>query len=206
MKRLKGILLTSIAIVLVYVPTTVATAGAVSSNTSVVIKAGTGKTNPEIPILPATGQLGPLSIDAVSTFNFASIEMGKKGIAQVPQGEVLGIQVTDTRGLGTGWNVMVKISEFQNLKKDRILKADVSIPAGKVASQKSDILNAPTATSVVLNEFDSSIFSAPKGKGMGTYTNSFEGNGEPVTITVPSDALLDSYSANLSWTLQDAPS
>lgn len=56
MKRSKGILIILIAIVLVYVPTTVATAGAVSSNTSVVIKAGSGKTNPEIPILPATGQ------------------------------------------------------------------------------------------------------------------------------------------------------
>lgn len=206
MKPSKGILLALIAVVLLYVPTTVATAGVVSSNTSVVIKAGSGKTNPEIPISPATEQLGPLSIDAVSTLNFASIEMGKKGIAQVSQGEVLGIQVTDTRGLGTGWNVMVKISEFQNLKKDRVLKANVSIPTGKVASQKSGIVNAPTATSVVLNEFDSPIFSAAKEKGMGTYTNSFEGNGEQVTIETPSGALTDSYSANLIWTLQDAPS
>lgn len=202
----KGILLALIAVVLLYVPTTVATEGVVSSNTSVVIKAGSGKTNPEIPISPATEQLGPLSIDAVSTLNFASIEMGKKGIAQVSQGEVLGIQVTDTRGLGMGWNVMVKISEFQNLKKDHILKADVSIPAGKVASQKSEILNAPTAASVVLNEFSNSIFSAPKGKGMGTYTNSFEGNGEKIMIDIPLGSLVDSYSADLMWTLQDAPS
>ncbi|MDZ5759270.1 WxL domain-containing protein [Carnobacterium maltaromaticum] len=206
MEPSKGILLIVLSVLLLHVPTTFAAVGVISSNTNVVIIAGTGKTNPEIPIVPATGQLGPLSIDAVSTINFASIEIGKKGTAQVPQGEVLGIQVTDTRGLGAGWNVMVKISEFQNLKKDRMLKADISIPAGKVESQKSGIMDAPTANSVILNEFDSPIFSAPKGKGMGTFTSSFEGDGKQVIITVPPGALTDSYSANLSWTLQDAPS
>lgn len=173
------------------------------SDTTLLVGPGVEKTNPEFPIGVPTGQLGPLSIDAVSVFDFGKIKIGEPGMAMIPEGELLGIQVTDSRGEGTGWSVTAKISEFENSEKTKNIKATVSIPTGKVVTKTANLNNAPISVSADLNNDSMIIFSASKGKGMGSFTNLFEGN--DTKIKVPGGVLVDSYSATITWTLQDTP-
>lgn len=168
-----------------------------------------GPVDPIVPIKPPTNQKGNLTIDAVSNFDF-----GKKKIDKVTstydaiaaEGEVLGAQVTDVRGTGAGWNLTAKISAFENAGKTRVLKgAEVTIPTGKVSTNSVDDTKPAVAAGLTLNENPATIFSAATENGMGTWANEFEGLGEKVQLKVPTGNYADTYTAEITWSLADAP-
>lgn len=177
-----------------------------ASTTNVEIIAGDDGNEIIDPIEPPTNQKGPLVIDAVSSFDFGQIKLGTlTKEAVVPEGKKLGVQVTDKRGTGAGWDLSASITEFQNADKTKTLKASVKIPAGKVNTSASDNSKAAVAKELTLNNTASTIFSATKDNGMGSWSDLFEENGEKVVLTVPSDAYVSAYTATINWSLQDAP-
>jgi len=202
MKVLKLCVVVILAFPLINIPNVLASELEGVSKTILSIEPGTGTTDPEQPIGPPTGQSGPLSIDAVSIFNFGSVETGGKGLAKVNSEEKLGIQVTDSRGTGAGWSVIVSISDFKEREGDKILRANVTIPEGNILSNFGDMSRAPTAAqALTLNKSPQVVFSADMDKGMGTFTNEFA----YVEIDTPQDALVGDYEATLTWTIQDVP-
>lgn len=171
-----------------------------------------GPVDPIVPIKPPTNQKGNLTIDAVSNFDFGTKKIDKITStydAVLSDGEVLGAQVTDVRGTGAGWNLTAKISAFENADKTRILKgAEVTIPTGKVSTNSIDDSKPAVAQALTLNEKAATVFSAAAESGMGTWANEFEGLGgedSKVQLKVPTGNYADTYTAEITWSLADAP-
>lgn len=190
----------------VSVPAFAEEASKAASTTNVEIIAGDDTNEIIDPIEPPTNQKGPLVIDAVSSFDFGKIKLGTlTKEAVVPEGKKLGVQVTDKRGTGAGWDLSASITEFQNADKTKTLKASVKIPAGQVNTSASDSSKAAVAKEITLNNTAGTVFSAAKDNGMGSWSDLFEGNSQKVELTVPSDAYVSAYTATINWSLQDAP-
>ena len=149
------------------------------------LKAGEGGTGPVDPIDPIEPpMMGPLTLDAASNFNFGSIKLGEgDGIytAIKEDNSVLGIQVTDSRGTGAGWNVDVSMTDFKGQGINILKGATLTIPNGSVNTTSADKVKAPVTKEVKLNASPISIFTATKDNGMGTWTNLFEGKDKKVT-------------------------
>lgn len=162
-------------------------------------------------ILPATKEPGPLSLDSVSSFTFATKKLGTESKApleaQPVVGTKLGLQVTDSRGKDLGWNLKVSATAFETTDKSLTLKGAVmTIPAGKLTTLEGvDPLLAPTANEVKLSPTSASIMSASATKGRSSWSNAFEENGEKVTLAVPSGNKSASYVSTITWSLEDAP-
>lgn len=170
------------------------------------LKAGEGGTGPVDPIEPP--MKGPLTLDAASNFNFGSIKLGEgDGIytAIKEDNSVLGIQVTDSRGTGAGWNVDVSMTDFKGQGTNILKGATLTIPNGSVNTTSADKVKAPVTKEVKLNASPISIFTATKDNGMGTWTNLFEGKDKKVTLNVPEGNYVDQYTAKITWSLQNAP-
>lgn len=168
-----------------------------------------GPVDPIKPIKPPTGQKGNLTIDAVSNFNFGTKKIDKATQvynAVLEGGESLGAQVTDVRGTGAGWNLTATISAFENKAKTRVLKgAEVTIPVGLVSTNSVDESKLAIAEGVTLNASPKTVFHATADNGMGTWANEFEGLGENVQLKVPTGNYADTYTAEITWALADAP-
>ena len=177
------------------------------STTAVEIEAGGNEQNPIIDgVQPGTGHTGSLVIDTVSNFNFGKVKLGVTTQNAIPvEGETLGAQVTDVRGTGAGWSLMASITEFSNSDETKKLKAQLTIPSGKVKGTDANSLTPAIASGATLNESPSKILYAEQNSGMGTWSNAFEGNSGKVNLLIPTDSYIDSYSAIINWSLQDAP-
>lgn len=173
------------------------------------LKPSDGTTAPEIeePIGGETGNTGQLTLDAVSAFNFGDSTVdnpNKTNKAIVIDGGKLGLQITDARGTGQGWVVKASMTEFKS--EDKTLKgAELFIPSGTVVTTGIDETASPETFAVTLNGSPIKVMNAKKDKGLGTWTNLFEGNGENVSLTVPSGNHVGQYKADITWTLEDAP-
>ncbi len=162
-------------------------------------------------IQPPTLNPGPLSLDAVSSFNFPTKKLGAE--AQAPleatpvEGTKLGLQVTDSRGQDLGWNLKVSATNFETEDKKLTLKGAVTtIPAGKLTTEEGvDPSLTPTAFKVNLSPTPTKIMSATTTQGRSRWSNAFEGNGEKVTLAVPSGNKVASYVSTITWSLEDAP-
>ena len=173
-----------------------------------------GTTVPEIldpGIQPPTLNEGPLSLDAVSSFNFATKKLGAEIQAPIEatpvEGTKLGLQVTDSRGQDLGWKVKVSATAFETQDKSLTLRgAKITIPAGKLTTEEGvDPLLTPTAFKVELTSDKATIMSATTTQGRSRWSNAFEENGEKVTLTIPSGNKVASYISTLTWTLEDSP-
>ncbi|MDZ5760710.1 WxL domain-containing protein [Carnobacterium maltaromaticum] len=178
------------------------------------LQAGDDETIPGIidpDIQPPTNNKGPLSLDAVSSFNFATKKLGtesKAPLEAIPvEGKKLGLQVTDSRGQDLGWNLKVSATSFQTVDKSLTLKGAVmTIPEGKLTTLEGvDPILKPSAFKVDLSETPASIMSATTTQGRSTWLNTFEEKGEKVTLAVPAGNKVASYNSTITWSLEDAP-
>lgn len=153
---------------------------------------------------------GPLSISSVvPNFDFGTISLGSSKTSNIVLngGEKASMQVTDFRGTGAGWTLKAKISELRGLEKTtNILKAVISIPKGKITTSADGDISMPAeAEALTLNSSAGPVMKAARQKGMGTWTNDFNGLGKSVSITIPDNAYVDSYTGTITWSLEDAP-
>ena len=179
------------------------------------LQAGDNTTVPELldpEIQPPTGNKGPLSLDSVSSFNFPTKKLGSESQAPLEatpvEGTKLGLQVTDSRGQDLGWNLKVSATAFETTGENKLtLKGAVmTIPEGKLSTDEGvDPLLTPTAYKVNLSPTAASIMSATTTQGRSRWSNDFEGNGEKVTLAVPSGNKVASYVSTITWSLEDAP-
>lgn len=169
-------------------------------------------------IKPGTNQPGPLSIDAVSNFQFGARKLGQEGSSVIKASPIepatkLGVQVTDDRGQDLGWNLKVKASKFMSVGTETSFElegAAITIPEGTLTS-KSGVSPSlkPTAYALTLNEEPQKIMGATTTQGRSSWLNYFTGvdgaDTNPVTLHVPSGNKAASYKSTLTWTLEDAP-
>ena len=191
-----------------------AEASAGTSKANFELQAGDDTSVPELldpEIQPPTLNKGPLSLDAVSSFNFPTKKLGSESQAPLEatpvEGTKLGLQVTDSRGQDLGWNLKVSATAFETTDKKLTLKGAVmTIPEGKLTTAEGvDPLLTPSAFKVNLSPTATSIMSATTTQGRSSWVNSFEGNGEKVTLAVPSGNKVASYVSTITWSLEDAP-
>lgn len=183
-----------------------------------------GGTDPILPI-PPTGNKGPLTIDAVSSFVFPNAKISGEALTVIGESTqvngksgVMGAQVTDSRGSGAGWTLKAKITEFTGEdadKNSRTLKGAVmTLPQGQLGTSSTATAvsdsDKPISNSVSLNNTDQKLLTASQGKGLGVWTVNFENNTEGVAqkevkLYVPTGNYKADYKATISWTLTEAP-
>lgn len=169
----------------------------------------TNTTNPPVdptdPIDPPTGAVGDLTIDAVSNFQFDThkIESAKATYTATPKENTkLGLQVTDKRGTGAGWNLSAKISTAFTDGTHELKGAALSLPAGTLATSNADQSNAPTASALTLNDQDGTVLNAAENQGLGSWAEDFA---DGVKLDVPAGSFAGTYQAGITWTLSNAP-
>lgn len=192
-------------------------------------------TNPEG---PNPGTAGPLSIDYASSLDFGLNEISSedKVYFAKPQTYSAGnpdtanyVQVSDRRGTNAGWTLTVKQDgQFANAttQNKELVGTTISIDKGEVKTPTTNAKN-PSASSVVnldpTGKTASTILSAEKTQGSGTFTSMFGGLEEVeitkgdkkvkevqntgVKLAVPGKTPKDAveYKTKLTWTLTDSP-
>lgn len=180
-----------------------------TSSMKTVVNSGLGKgelIDPEVK--PATENTGDLTIDAVSFISFGAIKIGEPSkVAQVPQGEKLGIQIRDVRGTGEGWSLNVKMSPFKSPQHpDKSITPLLELPEGTLKNGINDNFRAPTNFLVQVNQTFQPLLVAENNQGMGQWLLLFENKSSKVRLTnIPSDSLSGNYTADIDWQLVNGP-
>lgn len=174
---------------------------------------------------PIPGTTGPLSIDFASSFDFGeqAITSEDQTYFATPQTILIDgieeeranyVQVSDNRGLETGWTLQVrqeeqfKTEEAEELTGAAILISNVNVQTSSASSLPSTVSSEIDLTAGVLSD----VMSAEAGEGAGTYVARFGDAGDEnistsVSLTVPGSTTkyAKEYSTNLTWVLTDAP-
>lgn len=158
---------------------------------------------------------GTLTIADLAIADFTPVTLD--GTTQTTTAVVTDTALTDSRGLGDGWQVSLKASAFTLAAADLLLAANgaaatlplssldlgtVSIAvattgAGSTAITNTAILQGKIDTVAGLN-----ILSAPLNEGMGTYTVSML----PMTLTLlPASTYAGTYTSTVTETLATGP-
>lgn len=193
-KRLKLLLLTSSMVLFVFAPTVLA------ADT-----ADTGTSDVTIEFTAGTGEGGPLTLDYVSSFEFAVQEVS--GSDEIYQTTTLDpyIQITDRRGTGAGWNVIAQVSNFMRGTEVSLPGAVITLNNGTAEGNIYSSEPVPQRP-VVLNPGGeaSKVIIAGENAGMGTWKNKWSPTN--VTLDIPAgSATVGNHTSTITWTLQDAP-
>lgn len=165
---------------------------------------------------------GPLSIDYASSLDFGEQEISSDDKVYDVKPIDIGddeerapfVQVTDKRGSLAGWNVTV--TQESQLKTgdgddDAELKgAEITMSEGQVNGTQDTEGVSGNEEFTLTPEESSDVFDAEEDHGAGTFTNSFGDDDTPekgAQLSVPAGTKIeeDDYSADLTWTLTDAP-
>lgn len=167
------------------------------------------------PTDPPTGNVGPLSLDYVSSIDFGVNEISAETEVYHATSMKPFIQITDRRGTGEGWNVTAQMTEFTT---NDIL--DASLPGAILTLSNGEALPAlgtpvaPTSIqSVILSAGGAAtqVISAPIDTGLGTWINRWfptesEELNDNVALSVPAtSAMVGDHAATITWTLTDGP-
>lgn len=170
----------------------------------------TGPVDPIDPSVPGggTGNVGPLTIDNVTPFEFGTHEISSASEIYTTTVTNPNIQVSDRRGKGQGWALEVGLSEFVDTADQAVkLKgASLEIPKGDMKTTTGNVSEKPDNFGISLDADgnDSDILmKADTTKGMGIWEDSL--NSGDIKLSVPSGNLVGDYSATLNWSLVDAP-
>lgn len=190
-------------------------------------------TDPEIenPDPGITKQKGPLSLDQVIVFNFQNQDLGSatlnipfKNVAKPSR-----LQITDKRGTAVGWRLNAEISDFKSGENGPTLKGvelffpqvanwttgNETIPDGttpttvgvdKMTPETTELKGVSIKPGV---ENKKTILNAAKNQGSGRWNVEYSTVGEkknlPIYLKIPSGNQVGSYTASLTYSLEDAP-
>jgi len=196
----------------------------VTSTTSVEFSENKDITTPLDPLDPSipggeggTGMGGPLSLDFVPTMNFGTHTLSS-GISTFNALNLKPyIQVSDTRGTGTGWSVKASLSDFMDTatKTKKLDGAILSFYNSNVfASTPTNSSNTPTGFNFDLSAGGSTqtILHAQAGEGMGTWLQTWladsqsDASNSNATLTLDtSSAFAQAYDGTITWSIELAP-
>ena len=213
-------MLTTIAIGVFAINTNTAMASQISeatNHTDVTLTAGSGKD--VYPVVPddthdddsGTGDMGSLTIPYASNITFGEHEIKQADADYYALNQKPHVQVNDTRGGAKGWSSGVAITPFVGANGKELVGAQMSLSNGKVVTKNNkSAMPKITQDSFKLNRAYQVVMTAKEGEGAGAFAAVFEGkngNNENVKLHVPRAGVeAQSYSAELTWVLTDAPS
>ena len=188
-----------------------------TNHTDVTLTAGSGKD--VYPVVPddthddnsGTGDMGSLTIPYASNITFGEHEIKQADADYYALNQKPHVQVNDTRGGAKGWSLGVAITPFVGADGKELVGAQMSLSNGKVVTMNNkSAMPKITQDSFKLNRAYQVIMTAKEGEGAGAFAAVFEGkngNNENVKLHVPRAGVeAQSYSAELTWVLTDAPS
>lgn len=216
----KKAMITSLALgmLVLNAPTVMASQISEATNkTDVTLTAGSGK---DIhPVVPddthdddsGTGDVGSLSIPYASNITFGQQEIKAEDTDYYALNKKPHVQVNDTRGGAKGWSLGVVISPFVGANGKELVGAKMSLTNGKVVTKNNQSpMPKITQNTFELNKEYQEVMTAKEGQGAGAFAAVFEGKdgeNENVKLHVPRAGVeAQSYSADLTWVLTDAPS
>lgn len=159
---------------------------------------------------PSTGGTGALSIPYASNITFGQQEIRQGDTDYFAMNQKPHVQVNDTRGGAKGWTLGVTISPFVGENGKELTGAKMSLANGKVVTKDNESVAPKMANDFFeLSDEYQDVMLAKKGQGAGGFAAVFEGKdgqNENVKLHVPRAGLeAQSYTADLTWVLTDAP-
>ena len=159
---------------------------------------------------PSTGGTGALSIPFASNITFGQQEIRQGDTDYYAMNQKAHVQVNDTRGGAKGWTLGVTISPFVGENGKELTGAKMSLANGKVVTKDNESVAPEMANDFFeLSDEYQDVMLAKKGQGAGGFAAVFEGKdgqNENVKLHVPRAGLeAQSYTADLTWVLTDAP-
>lgn len=169
-------------------------------------------TDSENPTDPPTGNVGPLSLDYVSSINFGINDISVNREIYESTSLKPFIQVTDRRGTGAGWVVTAQASEFTANGEPTLQGSVINFTNGEVLSISTSSAPNPISNISLHTGGDAAqVVFAPVNTGLGTWINRWfpsadSATNDNVTLEVPAGAAtIGNHSAVITWTLTDAP-
>lgn len=173
---------------------------------------------PEVPVDPAdpenqgTGETGPLSLDFVSNIAFGRQAIGAQTTSYAAQNQFPYVQVTDTTGTASGWQLTAAITEFRETSGESILVgAELSLNEAQVKSSATNVSLAPEAKNQIVftNQESQVIAQAKPGSGGGTWVVTWPGeatDNQQVRLKVLGNTAKPvAYAATIYWNLVSGP-
>lgn len=147
---------------------------------------------------------GALTLDAVPSFDFGSQKITTKDQTYQSKTENVAT-VTDLRGSSVGWNLTVKQdTQLKTAQNEELKGAQLSLSKGALQTSSAD---TATVSNGVLIPGGASVkvLEATTGQGNGTFSANWSPEGSILEVPGNSVKLAKHYTANLTWTLTDAP-
>ncbi|WP_156288613.1 WxL domain-containing protein [Oceanobacillus salinisoli] len=148
---------------------------------------------------------GSLDMPTINVLNFNSVTLD--GTIQNSYANIDGFTITDSRGSGAGWNVVVTASQFTSLDNKVLPKGSLSIAAPTVTAQEGSSLASLIATTPGIIDKDDvgvKILSAPANEGMGKFDIAFPANALDLTLN-PKDVYAGTYTSTIKINLTTGP-
>lgn len=160
-----------------------------------------------------TGQTGPLTLDFVSNLEFGihEVEIAEKVYESKTMTPY--IQVSDRRGLGSGWNVTAQASSFSSDGAATLPGAFLTLRNGEALTNLKDLASPTVNQNIELytNGEAINIVTANENEGLGSWITRWLPSAEATlndhaTLTIPQAAASPGrHVSTLTWTLTDAP-
>lgn len=146
---------------------------------------------------------GALTLDQVPSFDFGNQNISAETQTYGAQSESV-VKVTDLRGTSAGWNLTVTATDLKMGPSTFLTGAQITLSNGSTTNTSNETV---TATNGVLTPNSAvRVLDAANGAGNGVSTGTWAQT-TGVTLEVPGSTSksVGKYSADLTWTLTDAP-
>ncbi|MBO1103944.1 WxL domain-containing protein [Enterococcus faecalis] len=158
--------------------------------------------DPQVTTGKVTFTPGDLTLDKVPNFDFGQqpISTQDKLYGTTTKSEV---QITDLRGTSTGWGLTVKSTKLAASGKE-LKGAQISFKGGKASNSNTEAINV-VDESTLIPETATKIVFAEAGSGNGISKIAWDESGVRLFVPGSSTKSAEQYTADLTWTLTDAP-
>ncbi|HAQ0508468.1 TPA: WxL domain-containing protein [Enterococcus faecium] len=146
---------------------------------------------------------GALTLEQVPSFDFGNQSISAEDQTYGAQSESV-VRVTDLRGTSAGWNLTVTATDLKMDPSTVLTGAQIKLSNGNATNTSNETV---TATNGVLTPNSAvKVLDAASGEGNGVSTGTWAQT-TGVTLDVPGSTSksVGKYSADLTWTLTDAP-
>ncbi|EOB3445462.1 WxL domain-containing protein [Enterococcus faecalis] len=146
---------------------------------------------------------GALTLDAVPTLDFGDQAITTADQVYNAKSESVAT-VTDLRGSSAGWNLTVKQeTQLKTAQSEELQGAQLKLASGTLETESNDtatVSNGTLVPTVALKVLDASA-----GQGNGTFSAKWATTGATLDVPGSTTKLAKAYTADLTWTLTDAP-